>query len=106
MTYEPRVHIDDELLKRFQGVTSATCFSAMFGMGLKAPEGTYEMASWQNCFMYGVRPMTPGCKIAARARTLRCIRPARTCCRSPERASISPEYEAMATCGTGRCAGR
>ena len=101
MTYEPRVHIDDDLLKRFQGVTSATCFSAMFQMGLEAPEGTYEMASWQNCFMYGVRPMTPGRKIAARARTLRFIPPRPDLLEITRKGEFSPEYEAMATCGPG-----
>ena len=101
MAYEPKVHIDDELLERFQGVTSATCFSAMFRMGLEAPEGTYEMASWQNCFMYGVKPMTPGRKIAARARTLRCVPPRPDLLQITRKGEFSPEYEAMATCGPG-----
>ncbi len=101
MPYEPRVHVEDDLLRRFTDVTSATCYSAIFRMGIEAPPGSHEEASWQNCFMYGVRPMTLGRKIAARARTLRFIPPRPDLLEITRRGEFSPEYEAMASCGPG-----
>ena len=101
MSIEPKAHVDDVLLARFMNVTSATCYSAMFRMGIEAPPGGYEEASWQNCYMHGVLPMTRGRKIAARARTLRFIPPRPDLLEMTRKGEFSPEYEAMATCGPG-----
>ena len=98
---EPRHQIPDELLKRFENVTSATCFSAVFRMGIKQDDNPDKIASWQNCYMYGVRPMTPGRKFAARARTLRFIPPRPDLLETIRKGEFSAEYEAMGSCGPG-----
>ena len=81
--------VSTEILERFKKVSSATLYSAVgIRFGIK-------------CFMEGVNPMTPGVRMAARARTLRCVPPRPDLHKEVVIGENSPEYRAMALCGPG-----
>ncbi|MEK7214108.1 MAG: hypothetical protein AAB289_00725 [Chloroflexota bacterium] len=83
------IEIPQAILDRYKKVCSATVYTAVRNRGANL------------CFMEEVVCMTPGRRLAARARTLRCLPP-----RPDLRAEVvigehSPEYRAMALCGPG-----
>lgn len=101
---EPKVKLSDKLIERFQEISTATCYSGVFKFGLQGaqfPAGEYEQASWQNCFMKGVKSLTPGKKLIARAVTLRCVPPRPDLLEITRKGEFSPEYIAMGFCGPG-----
>ena len=64
-------------------------------------EDVLRSKGYVNIFMEGVRPLTPGKRLAARARTLRYV-PSRPDFRKVvSRGEESPPYQAMALCGLG-----
>ena len=96
--------LSDKLIERFKKIDSATIYSGVFKLGLQGsqfPAGEHEQASWQNCFMKGVKSMTPGKKLVARAVTLRCVPPRPDLLERTRKGEFSPEYIAMGSCGPG-----
>lgn len=83
------MEVPQEILDRFKKVTTATVYSAVRRNG--SPK----------CFMEDVYPMTPGQRMAGRARTLRCLPPRPDLNREVQIGEDSPDYEAMALCGPG-----
>ena len=57
------IEIPQSILNRYKAVSTATVWSAVRNRGVLL------------CFMEEVHPMTPGTRLAARARTLRCLPP-------------------------------
>ena len=81
--------IPQSILDRYQRVSVATVYTALgINRGIR-------------CFMEGVQPMTPGKRMAARARTLRCLPPRPDFYEEVTQGEDSPEYRAMALCGPG-----
>tara|TARA_B100000029_G_scaffold437801_1_gene453239 strand:- start:1716 stop:2474 length:759 start_codon:yes stop_codon:yes gene_type:complete len=96
--------IPNKIIERFKKIDSATVYSGVFKLGLQGsqfPAGLHEQASWQNCFIKGVKSMTPGKKLVARAVTLRCVPPRPDLLEFTRKGEFSPEYEAMGSCGPG-----
>jgi len=85
----PGIEVPQSILDRFKKVSTATVWSAVRNRG--APL----------CFMEEVYPMTPGRRLAARARTLRCLPPRPDLHKEVVIGEESPEYRAMALCGPG-----
>lgn len=85
----PPIEVTQAILDRFTKVSTATVWSAVRNHG--APL----------CFMEEVYPMTPGRRLAARARTLRCLPPRPDLHKEVVIGENSPEYRAMALCGPG-----
>lgn len=84
------VVVPQATLDRFKKVSAATVFTAV-----------RRMNPTTRCFMEDVFPMTPGKRLAARARTLRML-PARADLQGElERGERSPEAQGMALCGPG-----
>ena len=89
--------IPNKIIERFKKIDSATVYSGVFKLGLQGsqfPAGLHEQASWQNCFIKGVKSMTPGKKLVARAVTLRCVPPRPDLLEFTRKGEFSPEYEA------------
>ncbi len=81
--------VPQSILDRFKKVATPTIYSALAARGLT------------RCFMEEVHCMTPGRRLAGRARTLRTV-PTRPDLRQQSFArEHSPEYGAMALCGVG-----
>ena len=88
-SYAP-VHVSQEILDRFKKLPVATIWNhVMKDAGVPLP------------FMEGVRPYTPGKRLAARARTLRFLPPRPDLMAEVRQGENSPEYRAMARCGPG-----
>lgn len=88
-SYEP-VEVSQEILDRFKLLPVATIWSHVVrDAGVPLP------------FMEKVYPMTPGKRLAARARTLRYLPPRPDLQAEVQRGEDSPEYQAMARCGYG-----
>jgi 5-oxopent-3-ene-1,2,5-tricarboxylate decarboxylase/2-hydroxyhepta-2,4-diene-1,7-dioate isomerase len=81
--------ISQQVLDRFRKVAVATVYSGVRQMG------------YEPCFMKGVRAMTPGARLAGRARTLRFVPPRPDIIKETSRGADSPEYQAMGSCGPG-----
>lgn len=81
--------VPQSLLDRLKNVGTPTVLTALWKKG------------YEKTFMEGVRPMTPGRRLAARARTLRFL-PTRPDLRDEvTRGEDSPIYRAMELCGPG-----
>ena len=84
------VDVPQEILNRFKKMPVATAY------------GVVSLLTGNRlCFMQGVRPMTPGKKLAARARTLRFLPMREDIRREARIGQQSPEYVAMGRCGPG-----
>ena len=83
------IEIPQSILDRYKKVTTATVWSAVRRRGSLA------------CFMEDVIPMTPGRRLAARARTLRSLPPRPDLHDEVVIGENAPEYRAMALCGPG-----
>ncbi len=92
--------VTDAVLRRFKKASSATAYSAVWR--LKPPDGEwYASADYRLCMMRGVWPMTVGKKLVGRARTIRFLPARPELLQVTRRGADSPEYRAMAMCGTG-----
>ena len=81
--------VPQSLLDRLKKVGTATVLTGLLKKG------------YEKTFMEGVRPLTPGRQLAARARTIRFL-PTRPDLREEvTRGEESPIYQAMALCGPG-----
>jgi regulator of RNase E activity RraA len=101
---KPAIEVSDEVLKRFEKVSLQTCTAALGYFSRNATSITADTdarSSWNNCYMKGVGPLTPGRKIAGRARTLSFLPPRPDLLANTRRGENSPEFEAMETCGPG-----
>ena len=88
-SYEP-VHVSQEILDRFKQLPVATIWHHVVKeAGVPLP------------FMEKVYPMTPGERLAARARTLRYLPHRPDLVQEVVKGEASPEYRAMARCGPG-----
>jgi len=88
-SYQP-VEVSQDILDRFKKLPVATIWNhVMRDAGVPLP------------FMEQVFPMTPGKRLAARARTLRFLPPRPDLLAEVQRGPDSPEYRAMARCGPG-----
>jgi len=88
-SFEP-VDVLQEVLERFKKVPVATVwYHVMQDAGVPLP------------FMEHVYPMTPGRRLAARARTLRFLPPRPDLQKELSQGEDAPEYRAMARCGPG-----
>ena len=84
------VDVPQDILDRFKKMPVATAY------------GVVSLLTGNRlCFMQGVRPMTPGKKLAARARTLRFLPMREDIRRETRIGQRSPEYVAMGRCGPG-----
>ncbi|MEE8363218.1 MAG: hypothetical protein V3S18_04025 [Dehalococcoidia bacterium] len=83
------VDVSQDILDRFKKLPVATIWGKVSGIGVPLP------------FMEGVRPYTPGQRLAARARTLRFLPPRPDLVAEVRRGENSPEYIAMGRCGPG-----
>ena len=95
--------VSDDILRRFEKVSLQSCTG---GLGYITRQGAAgknadTSSSWVNCYMKNIRPLTPGRKIAARARTLSFLPPRPDLAAELRRGENSPEFEAMETCGPG-----
>ncbi len=86
-----RIEVPQSILDRYKKVCSATVYSAVRNRGATL------------CFMEDVNCMIPGTRLAARARTLRCLPPRPDLHEEVVIGEGSPEYRAMALCGPGDC---
>jgi len=84
------IEVPQEVLDRFNGVAVATVYSVVV-----------HLTGNEVCFMEGVRQMTPGKRLAARARTLRFLPPRKDLQRDTQKGEQSPEYVAGGRCGPG-----
>jgi len=84
------VHVPQEILDRFKKMPVAGAYGAV-----------WRLTGNVLCFMQGVRAMTPGKKLAARARTLRFLPMREDIRRETKIGQQSPEYVAMGRCGPG-----
>lgn len=84
------VVVGQDILERFKKMPGATAYSAV-----RALTGN------DLCFMQGIRAMTPGKRLAARARTLRFLPMREDLRRQSKVGQQSPEYRAMGRCGPG-----
>jgi len=81
--------VSQSLLDRFKKVSTPTVYTMLMNLG------------YESVFMEGVHPMNDDRPLAARARTLRFL-PSRPDLRQQvTRGEDSPEYQAMALCGSG-----
>jgi regulator of RNase E activity RraA len=88
-SYEP-VEVSQDILERFKKLPVATIWHHVVkDAGVPLP------------FMEKVYPMTPGKRLAARARTLRFLPPRPDLLAGIEHGEEAPEYRAMARCGPG-----
>jgi len=85
----PAIEVSQEILDRFKKLSTPTLYTAVRNRG--APK----------CFMEEVHPLTPGQRLAARARTLRCLPPRPDLHQEVAIGENAPEYRAMALCGPG-----
>ena len=81
--------LSQEILDRYQKVTSATVYGGVRRLG------------YDPSFMRGVQAFTPGQKLIGRARTLRFIPPRPDIMQEVHKGEDSPEYRAMGMCGPG-----
>ena len=81
--------VPEALLERYRKVAIPTVEDILRGKG------------YVNIFMEGVCPLTPGRRLAARARTLRYVPSRPDFQRVVSRGEESPPYQAMARCGPG-----
>ncbi len=100
---ESNGQVSDDILRRFEKVSLQSCTG---GLGYitrqeAAGKNADTSSSWVNCYMKNIRPLTPGRKIAARARTLSFLPPRPDLAAELRRGENSPEFEAMETCGPG-----
>ena len=84
------VDVPQETLDRFKAMPVAGAYGAVA-----------RLTGNPLCFMQGIRPMTPGKKLAARARTLRFLPMREDIRRDTRKGQESPEYFAMGRCGPG-----
>ena len=70
-------------------------------VALTTVEHVLHPRGYTNIFMEGVRPLTPGKRLAARARTLRYVPHRPDFRKVVSRGEESPPYQAMALCGPG-----
>ncbi len=88
-SYEP-VDVPQAILDRFKVLPVATIWNKVVRVaGVALP------------FMEKVYPMTPGQRLASRARTLRFLPPRPDLLAEVQRGEDSPEYRAMGRCGPG-----
>ena len=88
-SFQP-VSVPREILERFKKVPVATIwYHVMRDAEVPLP------------FMENVYPMTPGKRLAARARTLRFLPPRPDLLKEVNQGENAPEYRAMARCGPG-----
>src|SRR5688500_5413152 len=88
-SYEP-VEVSQDILERFKKLPVATIWHHVVkDAGVPLP------------FMEKVYPMTPGKRLAARARTLRFLPPRPDLMAGIDNGEEAPEYRAMARCGPG-----
>lgn len=88
-SYEP-VDVPQDILDRFKKLPVATIWNhVMRDANVPLP------------FMEGVRPYTPGQRLAARARTLRYLPPRPDLLKEVNLGEDAPEYIAMSRCGPG-----
>ncbi len=85
----PGIDVPQSVLDRFMNVGVATVWTAVRNRGSTLS------------FMEDVYPLTPGRRLAARARTLRCLPPRPDLHQEVSRGEDSPEYRAMSLCGPG-----
>lgn len=83
------VEVPQSILDRFKKIPVATVYTEV------------RNHVGEPCFMEGVRAMTPGKRLAARARTLRFLPPRPDIIKEQRRGEDSAEYRAMARCGPG-----
>ena len=88
-SYAP-VEVPQDILDRFKALPVATIWNDV-----------HKTAGVPLPFMEKVFPMTPGKRLAARARTLRFLPPRPDLQAEIQRGPDSPEYRAMARCGPG-----
>ena len=84
------VDVAQETLDRFKKMPVATAYGTV-----------RELTGNSLCYMQGIRAMTPGKKLAARARTLRFLPMREDIRRDTRLGQGSPEYVAMGRCGPG-----
>ncbi|MBM3956579.1 MAG: hypothetical protein FJ313_00830, partial [Gemmatimonadetes bacterium] len=84
------VEVPQEILDRFKRMPVATVYGTVA-----------RLTGNPLCFMQDIRPMTPGRRLAARARTLRFLPMREDKRRETRIGQRSPEYVAMARCGPG-----
>ena len=88
-SFQP-VDVPQAILDRYKRVPVATVWHhVLHDAGVPLP------------FMEGVRPFTPGQRLAARARTLRFLPPRPDLVAEVKLGAEAPEYKAMARCGPG-----
>ena len=83
------IEVPQAILDRYKKVASATVYTAVRNRGANL------------CFMEDVGCLTPGRRLAARARTLRCLPPRPDLRDEVVIGEHSPEYRAMGSCGPG-----
>ncbi len=100
---ESNGQVSDDILRRFEKVSLQSCTGGLGYITRKGAAGKNAdtSSSWVNCYMKNIRPLTPGRKIAARARTLSFLPPRPDLAAELRRGENSPEFEAMETCGPG-----
>ncbi|MEE8045239.1 MAG: hypothetical protein V3T49_00210 [Dehalococcoidia bacterium] len=100
---ESNGELSDDILRRFEKVSLQTCTGALSYLTkqAQAAKDGDTSASWTNCYMKNVKPLTPGRKIAARARTLSFLPPRPDMAAKLRRGDKSPEFIAMDSCGPG-----
>lgn len=81
--------VSEALLERYQKVATPTV------------EDVLRRRGYVKVFMEGVHPLTPGRRLAARARTLRYLPTRPDLQEEVSRGEDSPPYQAMALCGPG-----
>ena len=84
------VEVPQEILDRFKKMPVATVYGSVA-----------RLTGNVLCYMQGIRAMTPGKRLAARARTLRFLPMREDIRRETRKGQESPEYVAMGRCGPG-----
>jgi 5-oxopent-3-ene-1,2,5-tricarboxylate decarboxylase / 2-hydroxyhepta-2,4-diene-1,7-dioate isomerase len=97
------IDVSDDILRRFEKVSLQSCAGALSYITRQATAAKNgdTSSSWTNCYMKNIKPLTPGRKIAARARTLSFLPPRPDMAAKLRRGENSPEFEAMESCGPG-----
>ncbi len=85
----PENEVPQAILDRYKKVATPTVL------------GTLRRYGFDRIFLEDVYPMTPGKRLAARARTLRFLPARPDLAKEVARGENSPEYQAMALCGPG-----
>ncbi|MBT4126781.1 MAG: hypothetical protein HOE43_10345 [Chloroflexi bacterium] len=95
--------ISDDILRRFEKVSLQSCTGALHYITNQARDSKNgdTSTSWNNCYMKNLKPLTPGRKIAARARTLSFLPPRPDTAAVLRKGEDSPEFVAMESCGPG-----